>query len=192
MAQVDLWASPWLLPVGIFLARVCDVSLGTLRIIAVGRGRRVAAAGLGFFEVLIWITVVTRVIQNLSNVWCYIAYAGGFAVGNYVGIQIEQMLAMGQLVVRVITRTPADPLIQALHDHGFGVTSVPASGRKGPVNLIYSVVPCDGLGQVISLIRRFNPKAFFFVEDVRLVQEGVFPVRRYLWGPRRWLQRKGK
>ncbi|HEV57052.1 MAG TPA: hypothetical protein ENN87_06090, partial [Phycisphaerales bacterium] len=104
LAQIDPTIAQVLLPVAIFVARICDVSVGTLRIIAVARGRRVAAAILGFFEVLIWITVISHVMQNLTNPWCYVAYAAGFATGNYVGIRIEQMLAMGQLVVRVITR----------------------------------------------------------------------------------------
>ncbi len=195
LAQIDPVIAQVLLPVAIFVARICDVTVGTLRIIAVARGRRVAAAILGFFEVLIWITVISHVMQNLTNPWCYVAYAAGFATGNYVGIQIEQMLAMGQLVVRVITRRPAGPLIEALHGHGFGVTSVPAMGKKGAVSIIYSVVPRSDLEHVISLIRQFHPKAFMSVEDVRLVREGVFPTRRPLFEGgllRRWLQRKGK
>jgi len=191
-AVIDPGLATWGLPVGIFFARICDVSLGTLRIIVVARGRRFTAAVLGFFEVLIWITVVSRVIGNLTNPWCYVAYAAGFAAGNYVGIWLEQRLAMGQQVIRVITQQPTDALIEALHQHDFGVTCFEAKGSTGPVHEVYSIVHRSDLDEVISIIRQFHPRAFFSVEDVRLVQEGVFPIRRTGRGLLRWRWRKGK
>lgn len=183
------------LPILIFLARICDVSVGTVRIVAVGRGWRFLAPVLGFFEVLIWIIVVGRVMQNLDNPLCYVAYAGGFAAGNYIGILIEQRLAMGLLVIRVITPRQAGSLIEALNQRGFGVTSVEAKGAQGPVDLIYSVVKRSDLGEVVSLIQDFHPKAFYSIEDVRFVQEGIFPLRRPILDQgtvRRRLEKRGK
>ena len=90
------------LPALIFIARVCDVTIGTLRIISVSRGYKFLAPVFGFFEVLIWIVVIGKVMQNLGNVFCYIGYAGGFATGNLVGIIIEERLAMGILLIRII------------------------------------------------------------------------------------------
>ena len=165
------------LPILIFLARICDVTMGTVRIIAVSRGRRIFASILGFFEVLIWITVISRVMRNMGNPICYIAYAGGFASGTYLGMLIEQRLAMGLLVVRVITQQDATPLIEAMHRRNFGVTSIPAQGRMGQVHLVFSVVNRSDLDEVLAIIRSFNPNAFYSVEDVRFASEGVFPAR---------------
>ena len=130
------WFTYLLLPGLIFAARICDVTIGTLRIIMVGRGHKYLAPVLGFFEILIWITVIGKVMENLGNIMCYLGYAGGFATGNLVGIVIEEKLAMGMLVVRVITRKEANELVAGLREHGYGVTRVPAKVSQGPVELI--------------------------------------------------------
>ena len=96
-----------IIPLLIFVARIFDVTLGTIRIILVSRGVKIPAALLGFFEVLIWLIAIGRVMQNLNNVSNYIAYAGGFAMGNFVGIYIENKLAMGLLSIRVVTAKDA-------------------------------------------------------------------------------------
>ena len=190
------WFSYVLLPGLIFLARICDVTIGTLRIIMVGRGRKYLAPVLGFFEILIWIMVIGKVMQNLGNIMCYLGYAGGFATGNLVGIVIEEKLAMGMLVVRVITRKEANELVAGLCEQGYGVTRVPAKGRQGPVELIYTVIRRSDMEDVIGMVEKFNPQAFYSVEDVRAVSKGVFPAHgsiyeRGIFGfPR--LFRKGK
>ena len=89
------------LPLIIVFARVIDVTLGTLRIIFVSRGDRTIAPILGFFETLIWVVVISQIMQNLNNPMTYIAYALGFALGNYIGISVEDKLAIGHLVVRI-------------------------------------------------------------------------------------------
>ncbi|HEX2991004.1 MAG TPA: DUF5698 domain-containing protein, partial [Anaerolineales bacterium] len=89
------WFTWVILPLIIFLTRVLDVTLGTLRIIFISRGRKYLAPLLGFIEVLIWITVVSQIIGGASNFAAYFAYAAGFAVGNYVGMWIEERLAIG-------------------------------------------------------------------------------------------------
>ncbi|MGE5481502.1 MAG: DUF2179 domain-containing protein, partial [Bacteroidota bacterium] len=108
----------------------------------------------------------------------YLAYAGGFALGNYIGITIEERLAMGEVVVRVITKVNGADLTSLLQEAGYGVTRVGAEGSTGKVSLVYTVVKRTALPEVIALIRRFNPKAFYSVEDVRSVNAGVFPPRR--------------
>jgi len=167
-----------LLPILIVLARVCDVTIGTLRIIMLSRGHKYFAPFLGFFEVLIWIVVTAKIMQNLDNVLCYIAYAGGFAMGNLIGILVEEQLAMGNLVIRIITRQDASQLIAALRDAGHGVTSIPAQGSTGLVHVIFSVIKRSDLDEAVGIIKEFNPKAFYSIEDVRFVSEGVFPARR--------------
>ncbi len=185
------------LPLLIFFSRVIDVSIGTLRIIFVSKGRRYLAPVLGFFEVLIWLLAISSIMQNLHNYLTFLAYAGGFAAGNFIGMLLEERLALGVMVVRVITQKPADLLIDRLNSMGFGITSVDARGSKADVNIIYTVIHRNELKKVIDIIKEYNPKAFYSVEDVRYVNEGVFPMRRSLLGRtpdgsafRRW--RKGK
>jgi uncharacterized protein YebE (UPF0316 family) len=186
--QVYAWV---VLPILIFLARVTDVSLGTLRIIFVARGRRKLAPLLGFFEVLIWIVVVSQVIQNLHSPLAFVAYAAGFATGNYVGMWIEAKLAIGTLIVRVIVPQDAKQLIVRLHDAGYGVTSVDAHGTASDVTLIYTVVKRKDLYDVMDIIQDTHPNAFTSVEEVRSTQAGVFPTHtRRFPDPLVW--RKGK
>ena len=99
----------------------------------------------------------------------------GFAAGNFVGILIEERLAMGNLIIRVITRKDATELVSFLWKSGYGVTSVDAMGEGGPVKLIFSIVKRKKLGQIIEVIKRFNPNAFYTVEDVRFVNETFLP-----------------
>jgi len=163
------------LPGLIFLARVCDVTLGTLRIIAVSKGHKYLAPVLGFFEILIWIMVIGKIMQNLGNVACYIGYAGGFAAGNFIGLLIEEKLAIGTVVVRVITKQASAELVENLSRQGFGVTSVAAQGSTGDVAVVYTIIKRGDIEQVAALVRQFNPNAFYSIEDVRYVSEGVFP-----------------
>lgn len=164
------------LPVLIFLSRVLDVSIGTIRIIFVAKGKKWLAPLCGFFEVLIWLIAIGQVMQNLSNVFCYLAYAAGFAAGNFVGISIEEKLAMGFQVVRVVTARPPDGLIDSLSSAHYGVTYVGAKGATGDVTLVYTVIKRKDLPRVTAMLRKFDPKAFFSVEDARGASEGVFPM----------------
>jgi uncharacterized protein YebE (UPF0316 family) len=161
----------WIIPVVIFFTRVVDVSMDTVRIISISKGYKILAAFIGFFEVLIWLFAITRIMQNLHNWVCYVAYAGGFATGNYVGIIIEEKLAMGFQMVRIITRHEPNDLIQALRDAGFGVTSVKGSGKNGEVGVIYVVVNRKLMYQVKDIIMKYNPQAFYTIEDVRAISK---------------------
>ena len=167
-----------LLPLLIFLARICDVSIGTMRIIFVSKGKKYLAPILGFFEVLIWITAISKIMQNLDNYINYIAYAAGFATGNYVGMIIEEKLAMGFQMIRVFTHQDGPGLVQILNGNGFGATTVEAHGAKEKVHIIYTIVQRTELGHVLGIIDEFNPKAFYTIEDVRTVNEGIFPHRK--------------
>ncbi|MBF0217165.1 MAG: DUF2179 domain-containing protein [Candidatus Omnitrophica bacterium] len=159
------------LPLLIFAARVVDVSLGTMRIVFVSRDFRALAAILGFFEVLIWLVVITQIMRNISSPIHYVAYASGYAMGNYAGISIERKLSMGVRAVRIVTSRDASDLVAALRDEGFGVTSINGEGLNGPVKLIFTIVRRNLVPEVIKLIERFNPKAFYTIEDVKFVQE---------------------
>ncbi len=166
------------LPLLIFLARVIDVTIGTIRIIYVAKGMKILAGICGFFEVLIWLIAITQIMQNLSNCLMYIAYAGGFAMGNYVGIALENKIAMGHLVVNVITQRDATKLINHLRDEEFGVTSVAARGTKGKVRIIFTIIKRRDLEEVVWIIKQYNPNAFYSVGDIKAVKEGFFPMHQ--------------
>lgn len=168
-----------LLPLLIFLARIMDVSIGTIRIILIGRGNKIVAPILGFFEVLIWLIAIQQIMQNLSNALYYIAYAAGFAAGNFIGMYIEEKLAMGVFLVRIITVEYASKLIDHLRRDDYGVTVLDAEGLKGEVNVIYTIVKRTDIKTIISIIDIYNPKAFYSIEDVRFVSEGVFPAKSF-------------
>ena len=164
-----------ILPFLIFIARIMDVTIGTLRIVFISKGKNLVVPLLGFFEVLIWIFAVSWIMQNLNNLVCYFAFAGGFAVGNYIGLKVEGKLAIGLEVVRVITQKEANSLIEALHSQGYGTTSVDAKGSTGNVHIIYSIVKRSDIRDVIRMIESFNPAAFYTLEDIRTVHSGIFP-----------------
>lgn len=169
--------APILIPVLIFLARVADVSLGTLRIIFVSRGIRYLAVIFAFFEIVIWLLAISQIMQNLGNFVNYIAYAAGFSMGSFVGISIERRFFTGSLMVRIVVKRDARELIDTLRFHGYGATCVDGQGSKGPVRIIFSVVDRKNLNTVISIIKEHNPYAFYTIEDMRYVSEyNVFPL----------------
>ena len=167
-----------IIPLLIVLARISDVTLGTIRIISIGRGYKFVAPLLGFFEVLIWLLAIRQIMQNLTNIFYYIVYAGGFAAGTFVGMYIEEKLAIGILSIRVITREDASALITYLRTEDYGVTTVEAQGAWGQVHVIYTIVKRSQVHKVIEIINRFNPKAFYLVEDVRSARKGIFAVNK--------------
>lgn len=175
----ELTQSPYfeylIIPLLICFARIIDVTIGTVRIILVAKGAKKIAPLLGFFEILIWLIAIGQVMQNLTNVVNYLAYASGFAIGNYIGILIEQRLAIGMVVVRIITAVDASKLIEYFKGENLGVTVIDAEGANGSVHLLYTVIKRIDLSTVVEKIKLYNPKAFYSVEDVRFVSEGIFP-----------------
>jgi len=166
------------LPILIFVARILDVSLGTVRLIFVSRGFKLLAPAVGFFEVLIWILAMGQIMQHLTNPVCYIAYAGGFATGNFVGIHIAEKLSLGMVQVRVITDKNATGLIESLKAGNYGVTSIDGHGVSGEVKVIFTIVPRKEVRSVVDLVKKFDPQAFYSVEEVGFVEKGVFPARK--------------
>ncbi|MFO7575319.1 MAG: DUF2179 domain-containing protein [Bacteroidales bacterium] len=163
-----------ILPLAIFLARIADVSLGTLRIIFVSKGMKRIAPLIGFVEVLIWIIAISKIMQNLDNWLCYIAYAGGFAAGTYIGMIIEEKLAIGHEMVRVITKRDANELVDKLKDEGYGVTSVDAQGVDGDVGVIYIIVKRSMIRKVMDYINHYNPRALYTIESIKFVNKEIF------------------
>lgn len=161
----------FILPALVFLARIIDVSIGTLRIIFVSKGIKYFASVLGFFESLIWLIAVAQVVQNLNSWQTYVAFALGFGVGNYVGVVLEERIALGNLLIRIITQKEADELVQVLREAGYAVTSVDAEGQFGPVKLIFSVIKRKNLSKILAIIKQYNPNAFYTIEDMRFVKQ---------------------
>jgi uncharacterized protein YebE (UPF0316 family) len=169
---MDTWIFDYLiLPLLIFLARIVDVSMDTIRLIFIARGFKKMAPIIGFFQVLIWIITITRIMANLDNWTCYVAYAAGFAAGNFTGMLLEERLALGIEMIRVITQRKADNLIDILRRNGFPVTTVNASGSFGDVSVLYIIISRKHINQVLDLIRQYNPRAFYTIEDIRFVSK---------------------
>ena len=140
------------LPLLILLARIVDVSLDTIRVIMVAKGYRNLAPFVGFFQALIWLITITRIMANLDNWFTYIGYAAGFGMGTYIGMILEGKLALGYELVRVITKREAEDLTEGLRGEGFRVTSVPGMGREGEVGVLYIIIKRKVLKEVIGIM----------------------------------------
>ncbi|MBG0781359.1 MAG: DUF2179 domain-containing protein [Bacteroidales bacterium] len=163
-----------ILPLLIALARVMDVTVGTIRLIFVSRGYKYLAPILGFFEVIIWLLAIGQIMQQLDNIMCYIGYGAGFAMGNYIGIRLVEKMSIGTVVVRIIPKKDTADLIAHLREANYGVTSVEATGKSGPVQMIFSIVKKKDLADALSIINQHNPHAFYTIEEVQQVNEGYF------------------
>lgn len=155
------------LPVFIFLARIVDVSMGTLRIMFVSKGYRGISTILSFFEILIWVVVIVQMFQNLDNWINIFAYAGGFAAGTYVGLLIEDRMQMGLLMYRIITNKPAAKLLEEMINAGFRVTSLDAEGAHGPVKILFTIMRRKRKKELAELLKIHAPNSFYSVEDVK-------------------------
>jgi uncharacterized protein YebE (UPF0316 family) len=177
----------FLLPFLIFLARITDVTLGTIRIVMISKGHKMWAPLLGFVEIFVWLMAMTKIFENLDNWLCYVAYAGGFGAGNFIGLMIEEKLAVGIVKIQIITRKKADKLIENLKNEGYGITYHEARGSNDLVSIIYSIIKRHEIKKVENIVKSTNPKAFYSIEDVKSVSHGVYPIKT---GSSRW--RKGK
>ena len=164
-----------LIPLLIFVLRICDVTLDTLRIIFISKGFKAVAPIIGFFEVLIWIIAISRIFENLNNWLCYIGYAAGFATGNFVGMVIDEKLAIGHEMIRVITKVEAVDLIEVLRAQGYGVTSLKATGMNGEVGVIFMIINRKNLKHVTEIIKQYNPNAFYTIEPINFVNKSTDP-----------------
>lgn len=165
---------PWILPFIIFFGRICDVTLGTLRIIFVSKGEKYKAPLVGFFEVFIWIVIISQVLGRANDLIAYLSYAGGYAAGNFVGIMIEQRIAFGVILYRVFTQKDGLELTKKLNAKGFGSTCVSGQGAVARVDMVESVFDRKFEKDVENIVQEFDPNAFYIVEDIRSKQRGIF------------------
>jgi uncharacterized protein YebE (UPF0316 family) len=159
---------------GIFLLRVIDMSLDTIRVLFVMRSKKTIAWGLGFFQSLVFVIAITSVLSHLDNPWNVIGYAAGFATGNVVGMYIEERLAVGHIHLSIISTARGSKIVEILRGSGFGVTEIPARGKDGTVTILHCDVKRRDMDHVETLIREADPQAFVTAEDVR-------PIRRGYW-----------
>lgn len=182
MPTFNGWSTPGIAiaatAVLIFLMRVIDVSLGTVRMIMVMRGMRKWAVITGFIEVLIWVVAISQVINNLNNVINVLAYAGGFAAGTLTGMKVEDRLALGTIVVHIISRQHGHHIAESVRAGGYGATELRAEGHSGPVTLIDIVAPRKELRQILQLANRVDATAFVAVEDLRQARRGYHSVAK--------------
>lgn len=164
-----------ILPVLVFVAETCVVTLSTVRTIFITRGMKGLAAFLGFFEISIWLFAMAQVMQNLSSLDCYVAFAGGFSLGNFLGISIERKLALGTVGLHVATRKDAAPLVDALRAADYAVTSFDAQGSTAPVRVVITAVRRKELSQVISTVKCYDPDAFYSAHDLQLTAQRPSP-----------------
>ena len=176
-ASADFYA--WVvLPLLIFFFRICDVSLGTIRVIFIAKGLKYIAPVIGFFEVIIWLLAIGQVMNNVTNIASYIAYGGGFAAGTLLGMAVEERLSLGTVFVRVISNEEVSGLVFWLRERSYGVTVADGEGSKGKVKIILSVINRHDLDEVINGIHRYLPRAFYSIEEVKSVADGIFPHER--------------
>ena len=170
-----------ILPLMIFCARIIDQTIGTLRVVFLSKGYKNIAPILGFFESLIWLLVVREVITNISDPLCFVAYAAGFATGSYIGLIIEEKLSIGNVIVRVILPSEDPALIDAFRQENIGYTVIDGEGRNGKVKIVFIVLNRTNLSDVLGILNKISPNAFYSIEDVKQVREGIFPKskRRY-------------
>ena len=163
-----------ILPILIFISRLGDVTMATLRHIFISKGFKKIVPILGFFEVLIWLVAMRQVFSHLNNAACFIAWAAGFSAGTYLGMYIEERLAIGAQIIRIITNESIDELTDALKRNHQGVTIVDGKGAMDPVKLIFTIVKRANKKEVLMLIETHAPNAFYSIEDVKGSEHGVF------------------
>jgi uncharacterized protein YebE (UPF0316 family) len=156
----------------IFCARVVDVSLATIRTLMIVRGNRLCAAFIGFFEVIVYITALNRVVGGLNNPANLLAYALGFATGNYVGSFIEEKLAFGLTTVQIITAKPE--MVEDIRQKGFGVTVMEGMGKEGSRQVLVVSLSRKALPILMNVIEQRDPAAFITVMDTKATYGGYF------------------
>ncbi len=158
----------------IFALRIVDVSAATLRLLFVIRGQKALAWVLGFFQALVFVLAISKVLTDLDNVFNMVGYAAGFATGTVVGMWLEERLAVGYAHVRVISPRQGAALAQELRAAGFAVTEVAGRGRDGTVTVLNLSVTRRQVPEIRDLVTRLDPNAFITVEEIRPLRRGYF------------------
>lgn len=165
----------------IFALRVIGIAISTLATILTVQGRKLLAVLSGSLSTLIYVVAIAQVVTNLRNIPNLAAYVVGFGVGTWVGMIIEEWMALGYSEVRVISSSRGEPIAAALRRAGFGVTQIYGHGREGSVGIVDVFVPRKSVQTVIQTVEEVDPQAIITVSEARVV-------RRAYWRPpeRKW------
>ena len=161
----------------IALMRITDVTIGTFRTIMVVQGRKYLAASAGFVEVLIWIFAMRYIVQNMDNMYNLLGYATGFALGNILGITLEQRVALGYVQVNIVSRHKTEDLAATLRDECFGVTILPGEGKSGEISILIAIIKRKFLKDLMKTVDSIDKRAFITVQTSR-------PYRGFMHGSR--------
>jgi len=163
----------------ILALRVIGVTLATVRVLIVMRGRKYLAGFMGFFEVLVYVLAIGQVVNNLSNVWNLLGYCLGFAVGTLIGISIDDRLALGFATVRIVSRYNGHSLAEAVRAAGYGATVDWGQGKDGAVGMVYVMVRRREVDHVLAISDEIDPEAFVTVEEPRSIRRGYIRTARH-------------
>jgi uncharacterized protein YebE (UPF0316 family) len=142
--------------------------------IFVSKGYKTIAPIFAFFESLIWLLAIGEIMKHLNNPLCYVAYAGGYAMGNWVGMWLDERISIGNVIIRVILSVENHELIDHLKAANYGLTLLDAEGGKGKVKVIFSIIKRKDVKHFVAVLNEFSPHSFYTIEEIRSVNEGVF------------------
>lgn len=166
-------------PIVIFLLRIVDVTLDTMRVLFMVRGRRIPAGILGFLMALVWIIAVGNAMKHLDSIWHILGYAAGYGTGTMVGITIENFVAFGLIQLRIVSKLGGVEIAEGLRDRGYGATEFSGFGRDGAVEIVQSVVQRAHLDEVLAIVDKFDDTAFVTVEDPQVLRGGSVVSREW-------------
>lgn len=162
------------LPLLIFIARICDQSIGTLRLIFVSKGFKRIVPFLAFFEAMIWLIAISQILSRLDNVVTFLAYGLGFAMGNYVGMLLEERLSIGSIIIRIFSKEHRTEFVEVLQKHNYGYTIINAEGSTGELKIIFCIINRKYLSHLIEHIKAIDSNTFYTIEEVKSVEKGIF------------------
>jgi uncharacterized protein YebE (UPF0316 family) len=153
----------------IFFSRLADVTIGTLRISMLVQGYRRIATALSFVEALLWLFATGKAIQGLDDPFKFLAFGAGFASGTLLGATINQWLALGSCVIRIIAPVDSPQVADSLRKMGYNMTVLNASGATGEVRLTFGIILKRQQKQVLQVISSVNPNALVSIDAVTTV-----------------------
>ncbi|OPJ56310.1 DUF2179 domain-containing protein [Alkalithermobacter paradoxus] len=161
----------------IFFSRCLDVSMATIRTILVVKGKKFTAASIGFLEIIIYVFAINKVLTGMDNIGNVISYALGFATGNYLGVVIEEKMALGTLIVQVVTNRDIEKFSKYLRENGFGITVMEGHGKEGKIHILQSVLHRKDLHSFEKYVNKYDDSAFITISDARTIRGGYFKNR---------------
>lgn len=164
----------WALALVIFLLRVLDMSLDTLRVLFIIRGNRPLSWIFGFFQSLIWVIAISSVLSNMDDALNLLAYASGFATGGVVGMWFEEKMAVGFGHMRIMSPNKGAAIADAIRDHGYAATELSGRGKDGTVSVINSSVRRRDVNRVRRQVEAIDPEAFVTVQEIRPLNRGFW------------------